>query len=383
MTSDTPDSVDAPLRGKAPALSDRELASRLTAWFEEQLPGAEGVTIEGLGHVTFGHSAEMLLLTLLWRAGGRDERRDVVIRIRPIAPGLLEPYDLRRQFDILRAVETTPVRAPRALWIEESGDVLGRPFYVMEHLDGAVYEREIPVELGNATDRIHRMSEGVIEQIAAIHLVDLQRTGLDALGDGHDYLERELTHWEAEMHRWQHGPLPALERLLAELRERRPEATPRITLVHGDTKGGNFAFIDDEVSGVFDWEMASIGDPMTDLGWLEVTWGITKPFSELSPSHIDQLLVRYEELTGIIVHDRPWHRSLQAFKMAVIMLVGAMLFDAGYNDDHRLAAMGQVVPFITTAGLRELGIEEPFESGPVTARQERVEAARQRATAPG
>jgi aminoglycoside phosphotransferase (APT) family kinase protein len=323
----------------------------------------------------------MLLLTVAWRAGGRKERRDVVVRIRPPEPGLLEPYDLRRQFDILRAVETTPVRAPRALWIDETGDVLGRPFYVMERLDGAVYEREIPVELEDAPDRIHRMSEHVIEQIASIHLVDLKATGLDALGNGDDFLDHELAHWEAQMHRWQRGPLPALERLLAELRNRRPDATPRITLVHGDTKGGNFAFVDDDVSGVFDWEMASIGDPMTDIGWLEVTWKITKPFSELSQSDIDRLLVRYEKLTGIIVHDRPWHRSLQAFKMAVIMLVGAMLFDREYNDDQRLAAMGQVVPFITEVGLRDLGIEEQLESGPVSARQERVDAARQRATA--
>jgi aminoglycoside phosphotransferase (APT) family kinase protein len=383
MTSDTPEHADMSLRDKVPALSDGELASRLTTWFGEQLPDADDVTIDGLGHVDFGHSAEMLVLTVAWRTGERSERHDVVVRIRPAAPGLLEPYDLRRQFDILRAVENTPVRAPRALWIDETGDVLGRPFYVMERLDGAVYEREIPDELGNAPDRIHRMSERVMEQIAAIHLVDLQSTGLDALGDGQGFLDRELARWEAEMHRWQRAPLPALERLLAELRHRRPDATPRVTLVHGDTKGGNFAFVDDEVSGVFDWEMASIGDPMTDIGWLEVTWRITKPFSELSQSDIDRLLVRYQELTGIIVHDRPWHRSLQAFKMAVIMLVGAMLFDAGYNDDQRLAAMGQVVPFITQAGLRDLGIEEQLESGPVAARQERVEAARQRAPVKG
>ncbi len=264
--------------------------------------------------MNFGHSAEMLLLTVAWRANGYEERRDVVVRIRPPAPGLLEPYDLRRQFDILRALETTPVRAPRALWIDETGTVLGRPFYVMERLDGVVYEREIPLELADSPERIHQMSERVIEQIAAIHLVDLKTTGLNALGDGHDFLDRQLDHWEGEIRRVQKGALPALEQLLASLREQRPDPTPRTTLVHGDTKGGNFAFVDDDVSGVFDWEMATIGDPMADIGWLEVTWRTTKPFSELSHPDVDHLLARYQQLTGIVVHDRAMAPSPAGFQ---------------------------------------------------------------------
>ena len=136
------------------------------------------------------------------------------------------PMTCAVNFDILRALEPTPVRAPRALWIDESGDVFGRPFYVMERLEGTVYEREIPVELANAPERIHRMSERVIEQIAAIHLVDVKATGLDALGDGHDFLDRQLDHWEGEIHRMQRGPLPALEQLLRSLREQQPEPPP-------------------------------------------------------------------------------------------------------------------------------------------------------------
>ena len=73
----------------------------------------------------------------------------------------------------------TPVRAPRALWIDQAGAVFGRPFYVMERLDGVVYEREIPAELEDSPERIRHMAERVIEQIAAIHLVDLKATGLD------------------------------------------------------------------------------------------------------------------------------------------------------------------------------------------------------------
>lgn len=355
---------------------------RLTAWFLAQLPDADDVRIEGLDRVEFGHSAEMMVLRLAWRADGADHGQDAVVRLRPPAPGLLEPYDLTRQFEILRALEGTSVRAPRALWLEGSGEVLGRPFFVMERLDGVVYEREVPEELDAAPERIRRMSESMVEQIAAIHLVDLRATGLDALGDGCDFLDRQLDHWADEMHRVQRGALPAMERLLAALRERQPAPSSRITLVHGDPKPGNFAFVGDEVSGVFDWELAAIGDPLADIGWAELTWmtpvSFTSRPSALTP---DELVARYEELTGIPVRHREWYRAFQSFKMTVIMLVGAMLFDGGFSDDLRFAEMGTVIPLLTALALHELGIDEGLDPGPVTAREERVQAVREKASA--
>src|SRR5204862_7822842 len=132
---------------------------------------------------------------------------------------------LRKQFDVLRALESTPVRAPRALWYEGTGQVLGREFYVMERVDGTVYERSVPEELAGAPDRLGRMSRSLVEQLATIHTVDLRSTGLDqiaALGDGRDFLTRELDFWSAEVARVQRGRLPALERLVADLRDRQP-----------------------------------------------------------------------------------------------------------------------------------------------------------------
>ena len=87
-----------------------------------------------------GHSAETIRLTLGW-TDGAPQQRDVVVHVRPEPPGLLEPYDLRRQFELLRALEPTPVRSPAALWYEETGAVLGRECFVMECAAGTVYER--------------------------------------------------------------------------------------------------------------------------------------------------------------------------------------------------------------------------------------------------
>ncbi len=150
----------------------------LEAWLHDRVPDADEVRVEGLDRVDFGHSAELTVLTLVERRGADESRRDLVLRQRPKPPALLEPYDLPRQFEILHALAGTDVR---------------------------------------------------------VHAVDLDATGLRTLDTG-DHLHRELDHWAAEMTRVKRVPLPALERLLAELQTTMPRPYPTVTLVHGDAK---------------------------------------------------------------------------------------------------------------------------------------------------
>jgi aminoglycoside phosphotransferase (APT) family kinase protein len=349
-----------------------DLEQRLSDWVRTQVPDADGVRLEGIDRVSFGHSAEMMTLSVVTRRAGRDHRQDVVLRLRPKPPALLEPYDLARQFAILRALADTPVRVPRALWLEPTGEVLGRPFFVMERVAGDVYEMEPPA--GADDDTVVRMCQSLVEQLAAIHTVDLARTGLDALDDAAGHLDRELDHWAAEMNRVKRGPLPALERLQRALRATKPEPCPRFTLVHGDAKPGNFAFTDGEVSAVFDWEMTTVGDPLTDIGWLEMLWmqpvGINSHPAALT---VDALLAHYESASGITLQNRNWYRAFNAYKMAVICLIGAMLIEDGHSDDQKLVLAAYGTSLLTKAGLAELGIDEPLDDGPVLPRDERIQ----------
>jgi aminoglycoside phosphotransferase (APT) family kinase protein len=349
-----------------------DLEQRLSDWVHTQVPDADGVRLEGIDRVSFGHSAEMMTLSVVTRRAGRDHRQDVVLRLRPKPPALLEPYDLARQFAILRALADTPVRVPRALWLEPTGEVLGRPFFVMERVAGEVYEMEPPA--GADDDTVVRMCQSLVEQLAAIHTVDLTGTGLDALDDGANHLDRELGQWAAEMNRVKRDRLPALERLHRALLAGKPEPYPRITLVHGDAKPGNFAFTAGEVSAVFDWEMTTVGDPLTDIGWLEMLWmqpvGINSHPAALS---IDALLAHYESTSGIKVANRSWYRAFNAYKMAVICLIGAMLVEDGHSDDQKLVLAAYGTGLLTKAGLTDLGIDEPLDDGPVLPRDERIQ----------
>jgi aminoglycoside phosphotransferase (APT) family kinase protein len=351
---------------------DANIGERLAAWLRTQLPDADDVRVEGLDRLSFGHSAEMMMLTVVTRRGDQDDRQDVVLRLRPKPPALLEPYDLVRQFRILRALADTTVRVPRALWLEDTGDVLGRPFFVMERAAGQVYEMESPADVADQT--VVRMCQSLVEQLAAIHTVDLKRTGLDALDDGGDHLDRELDHWAAEMNRVRRDALPALERLYRALRETKPEPCPRVTLVHGDAKPGNFAFTNGEVSAVFDWEMTTVGDPLTDIGWLEMLWiqpvGINSHPAALT---VDAMLAHYESFSGVKVANRSWYRAFNAYKMAVICLIGAMLIEDGHSDDQKLVLAAYGTSLMTKVGLTELGIDEPLDDGPVLPREERIQ----------
>ena len=197
--------------------------------------------------------------------------------------------------------------------------------------------------------------------------------GLGSLGDGRDFLAGELDHWTNEMNRVKRGPLPALERVAAELKAQMPEQSDRITLVHGDAKPGNFAFVGDEVNAIYDWEMADVGDPLCDLGYIELLWQMPVSInSGPSSPTVDELAARYEELSGIPVHDRAWYRAFQTFKISIIQLVGAMLLDAGYSDDPRFAMMAEGTLLMTPMALHDLGVDEEIEPGPVRPREERL-----------
>lgn len=350
-------------------MSDQQ--ARLAAWFAQQL-GIDRVVIDDFEGVPTGHSAETIRLALAW-TDGAPRQREVVVRVRPRPPGLLEPYDLRKQFDLLRALEPTPVRSPAVLWYEPTGQVLGREFFVMECAEGTVYERAIPDELRGDPARVRRMSQALVDELVAIHQVDVHTLGF--LGDGRDFIARELAFWRDEMRRVQRGPLPALELLLARLEDERPADHPVVTLVHGDAKPGNFAFVGDRLTASFDWELAALGDPMADVAYAQVTWQLPNMFTNLPSSlTVDELAARYAARTGNAVHDLEWHRALQGFKLGVILLLGAMLFDAGHTDDARLGLMGYGVSMFTTPALAELGVHDPPDDGATLPRPERLAA---------
>jgi aminoglycoside phosphotransferase (APT) family kinase protein len=225
-------------------------------------------------------------------------------------------------------VGDTPVPVPEALGLCEDETVIGAPFYVMERLDGIVPHS--PADLAGAEPAANAATGAAYVRILAdIHAVDVDRVGLGGLAKREGYLERQVARWTDQWARSKEVDSPEIDALSARLQRGMPrqEAT---TLVHGDYRLGNLmldAADTGRVVAVFDWEMATLGDPISDLGYALLWWGSRhRPLAHPSQAVADlpgfptgrELVERYAVRTGRGCDDVAWYIALAAFKLAVI-----------------------------------------------------------------
>src|ERR1700730_13808149 len=212
-----------------------------------------------------GHSN----VTYLIRRGALE----VVLRRPPRPPLPPSAHDVLREARLLRALRDTPARVPAVLAVCEEEATIGSPFYVMERIEGEVMVTSIPAGLDTPLQR-RAIGEQLIDALVEIHSVDWQAVGLEGFGKPTGYLERQLRRfvglWEVNKTR----EIPAVERVGSWLAENMPSSGPA-TIVHGDYRLGNTIFAAHppaHLEAVLDWEMATIGDPLADLGYLCMMW---------------------------------------------------------------------------------------------------------------
>jgi aminoglycoside phosphotransferase (APT) family kinase protein len=244
--------------------------------------------------------------------------------------------------------------------------VLGVPFYVMEEVEGHVITSEMPPQLDTPADRA-RIGESLVDSLVEVHGVDWKAAGLEGFGKPTGYLERQLRRFNGL---WEHNKTRELG-VVAEvgtwLAEHLPES-PTSTIVHGDYRLGNVMVAADppgRVVSIFDWELATIGDPLADLGYLTVTWVARGDpedtmFSSLSavtraegfPTR-EGLIARYEQRSGRPMAALNWYQALALWKAAVFMEGNYKRFLAGASDDAYLAIFDEGVPALA-AKAREI-----------------------------
>lgn len=341
---------------------------RLVRRFAEDLgPGCTNVRLLDVKRMSNGHSNDTFFARLAWQERGADREARFVLRSRPEGVGLLEPYDVGRQYRIMQALHGSEVPVPRVTWFDEAGEIIGRPLFAMEMLDGVVIEGEIPPYVAQAdAAKVRRMCERYVETIATIHRLDWRARGLDFLPIEADFLSQEIERWAGEIRKAQRAPLPALEAVADWLRANVPREPRATTLVHGDAKLGNVLFDDETVVAMLDWEMSTIGDPLTDVGWMLWLWnpeGVGLPALPGALSKAE-LVALYEQHSGIRVEHQAFYEVLGGFKMAAILLVGAWLFESGASDDLRYVAFGQTIPLLATRMLATAGLDPSISVGP-------------------
>jgi aminoglycoside phosphotransferase (APT) family kinase protein len=261
-----------------------------------------------------------------------------------------------REARLLRALADTPARVPAVLAVCDEEAVIGCPFYVMELLDGEVIVTEIPDELDTPGERA-RIADELIDALVEIHAVDWRAVGLEGFGKPTGYLQRQLRRfgglWELNRTR----EIPAVERVGQWLAENMPESGAA-TIVHGDFRLGNTIYAPDapaRLAGVLDWEMATIGDPLADVGYLCMMWtepgdperGLREALSSVTrregfPTR-EELIARYEQRSGRSMRDLRWYTTLAVWKSVVFMEGNYKRAIAGTTDDPYLKSFGEGV----------------------------------------
>lgn len=301
----------APARPTGGALD----TGRLAAWLAAEIPAVSAPVSATL--VTGGRSN---LTYVIGCAGG--ER--IVLRHPPAGRATGGAHDVLREHRILTALRGTGVPVPAPLRACADPEVLGVPFYVMEHVDGEVLAGAAQAE-AYPPDRRWRLGIDLIEVLARLHSVVPAEAGLGSLSPPGDYAQRQLHRWTRQWENYQTRDLPALTEATRLLRAATPVAVPA-ALVHHDYRLGNVIAGPDCVRAVLDWELAALGDPMADLAYLWVR--IAVPASVLAPHGeplglpgfpaFDELLAAYDQVGGGPVRDLGFHKALAALRWAVI-----------------------------------------------------------------
>jgi aminoglycoside phosphotransferase (APT) family kinase protein len=279
----------------------------------------------------------------------------VVLRRPPRGPLPPSAHDVLREARLLKALERTPVRAPRVLAVCEDPAPIGAPFYVMERVEGVVVTDSLPRPLDNPEQRA-RIADELIESLVELHAVDWHAVGLEGFGKPTGYLERQLRRFRGL---WEHNrtrDLPEVERVYAWLAGHLPESPPA-TVVHGDYRLGNTMLAPEapaRLVAIFDWEMATIGDPLADLGYLMIHWlqPSDRPIGSFNLQSVTrlpgfptrrQLIARYEQRSGRSMHALDWYVTLALWKAVVFMEGNYKRSLQGSTDDPFLKAFGEGV----------------------------------------
>ncbi len=290
-----------------------------------------------------GHSN----LTYLVRHGDKE----YVLRRPPFGSKVKSAHDMGREVKVLTALAPVYFRAPKVIAYEPTGDVLGAPFYLMERRRGVILRKDLPAELAADHARVRRVCELLVDALVDLHAVDYQAAGLGDFGKPAGYIQRQVSGWTERYTASQTDDIPAVTEVATWLARNLPEdGAP--SLVHNDFKFDNVIFDPslESITGVLDWEMTTIGDPLMDLGTSLSYWAQASdppayhqlPFGPTARPGMmtrEEVARRYLERSGRKAESLVFYYSFGLLKTAVIAQQIYYRFAKGLTTDTRFAQM--------------------------------------------
>jgi aminoglycoside phosphotransferase (APT) family kinase protein len=328
--------------------------ARLESFLRSHFPGACGPL--DVRQYPSGHSN----LTYLVRMG----ERGFVLRRPPFGSKVKTAHDMGREYRVLSKLHAAYPPAPEVLVYCDDESVLGAPFYLMDPIHGIIVRRDPPPGIPFPPATARSLSEAFVDNLAALHALDYQQIGLGDLGKPRGYLERQVRGWVERYYGSQTHDLREVARIAGWMRDRLPPAGDA-ALIHNDYKYDNLVLAQNDVTkiiGVLDWEMATIGDPLADLGtalayWVDqddpedlqkIRWGPSTYPGSMTRAQIVQ---RYARATGRDTSGIAFYLAFARFKIAVIVQQIYYRYHHGLTKDDRFAHMAEAVKTLLRASL--------------------------------
>jgi aminoglycoside phosphotransferase (APT) family kinase protein len=291
-----------------------------------------------------------------------DGTRDWVLRRPPLGHVLATAHDMAREYRVMSALASTAVPVPAMVTMCEDSSVIGAPFYVMEYVEGSILRRTKDTDKLDDRQRT-ALAHRLIDTLADLHEVDPVSVGLGDFGHPDGFLERQVRRWTQQLERSRSRDLPGFDDLAIELATSVPQSQ-RSSVVHGDYRLDNVLVgPDQEIRAVLDWEMATLGDPLCDLGLLPVyaapVPGVAGIVSDGMGPHngfpsLESLIARYADRSGLDVSHLSWYTALGYYKLAVICEGIHYRYATGKTVGPGFDQIGTIVEPLVTAGLKAL-----------------------------
>ncbi|MBZ0272218.1 phosphotransferase family protein [bacterium] len=291
--------------------------------------------------------------------------RTFVLRRPPFGKKAKTAHDMSREYRVLAALHPVFPQAPRPVAYTDDETLIGAPFYVMERVEGIILRANPPKGFELSADSARRLCERFVEVWAKLHEVDYAAIGLGDFGKPQGYVRRQVEGWSRRYRDARTPDAPGCEEVMAWIGANQPPDTTHPCLIHNDYKFDNVVLDPQtlDVIGVLDWEMATIGDPMMDLGsslayWVQADDPDEQLMTRWLPTHLPGMFTRRElceawsARTGRALHDLEFYYVFGLFRLGVIAQQIYYRFFHGQTKDARFAMLVHVVKMLDDAARR-------------------------------
>jgi len=313
------------------------------AFLKDNIPGLSGpMAVE---QFPSGYSN----LTYLIRIGDKE----LVLRRPPFGRKAKTAHDMGREYRILKALNPVFPYCPKPLVYTENESILGCPFYVMERIHGIILRKKLPEGLEFTPDQMRSLCENLLDVHCELHRVDYKAVGLEGFGKPQGYVRRQVEGWSERYIAARTPDAPAFEKVMQWLQDKMPPDFSKPAVIHNDFKFNNVVLSQEDllkIVGVLDWEMATVGDPLMDLGcslgyWVQSDDPPAFQAAATLPTNLpgaltrDEMVERYARKAGIRIENFDFYLCFGFFRLAVIAQQIYYRFYHGQTMDQRFKAL--------------------------------------------